>query len=131
MAVLVSLVGVLIATIGVVGLASPHSLIRLVEGWRSPARFWFSVVTRALIGAVFLAVAPDCRVPGVVQVVGWLSMLGAVLLLMIGRTGLDAFIESWLGPTLIRVAAPMAVAVGALLVYAGPVSVYDSLNLWL
>ena len=131
MALLVSLVGVLIATIGVVGLVNPHGLYKLVERWRSPARFWFAVSMRALLGAVFLAVAPDCRVPVVVQVIGWLSILGAVVLLMIGRTGLDAFIESWLGPTLIRVLAPMTVAVGALLVYAGPASVYDTISVWL
>ncbi len=131
MALLVSLVGVLIATIGVVGLVNPHGLYKLVERWRSPARFWFAVGIRALLGGVFLVVAPDCRIPAVVQVIGWLSILGAVLVLMIGRRGLDAFIESWLGPTFIRVLAPMAVAGGALLVYAGPASVLDAISEWL
>ena len=122
MALIVPLVGVLIVMMSVVSLASPCTLIKLVGRVKSPARFWFAVLRRALLGTVFLAVAPDCRVPAVVQVVGWLSILGAVFLLMLGRSRLDASLEWWLiSPTLIRVTALIAIAGGALLIFAGPV----------
>ena len=124
-------VGVVLALFGVAGVISPRSLVKLVQGWESSTRFRFAVAGRLLVGVVFVAVAPDCRVPGLVQVVGGFSILGAVVVLMLGRAGGDALVESWLKPTLVRVVAPVAVAGGALLIYAGPVSAYDVLNPWL
>ncbi len=44
MAIIVTVLGVVIALIGVIGLAHPPSLITLVQRWQSPARFWFAVV---------------------------------------------------------------------------------------
>lgn len=68
-----------------------------------------------------LAVAPDCRAPLVIRVVGVISIVAAVALVIFGRVRLDAFIEWWLGrPALLSVSATGAIAFGALLVYAGP-----------
>ena len=77
---------------------------------------------RGVFGAVFLAVAPDCRHPLVVQVVGVVSLVAALGLLAMGRERLDAFIGWWLSrpPALFRFSATAAIAFGVLLVYAGP-----------
>ncbi len=121
MAIIVTVLGVVIALIGVIGLAHPPSLITLVQRWQSPARFWFAVVIRVVLGAVLIAVAPDCRAPLVIRVVGVISIVAAVALVIVGRVRLDAFIEWWLGrPALLSVSATGAIAFGALLVYAGP-----------
>ena len=121
MAIIVPVLGVVIAVIGVVGLADPRSLIKLVQHWQSPARFGFAVAIRVVLGVVFLAVAPDCRAPLVVRIVGVVSIVAAIAILILGRARLDAFIEWWLRrPALLRLSATMAIACGALLVYAGP-----------
>ncbi len=138
MAYIVTVLGVAIVLIGVLGLAQPQRLIGLVQRWQSPARFWFAVVIRVVLGAVLLAVAPDCRAPLVIRVVGVISIVAAVALVILGRVRLDAsslgrvrldaFIERWLGrpssalgrPALLRVSASGAIAFGVLLVYAGP-----------
>ena len=122
MAIIVSALGVVIAVIGAIGVASPHRLIVLLDRLQSPARFWLAVTTRAVFGAVFLAVAPDCRLPLVVQVVGVMSLVAALGMLAMGRERLDAFIGWWLSrsPTLFRLWATAAIAFGVLLVYAGP-----------
>ncbi len=80
-----------------------------------------AVVIRLVLGAMFLAVAPDCRAPQVIRVVGAISIVAAIAILILGRVRLDAFIEWWLGrPELIRVSATAVIAFGGLLVYAGP-----------
>ena len=122
MAIIVSMLGVVIAVIGAIRVASPHRLIMLLDRLQSRTRFWLAVTMRGVFGAVFLAVAPDCRHPLVVQVVGVVSLVAALGLLAMGRERLDAFIGWWLSrpPTLIRFSATAAIAFGILLVYAGP-----------
>lgn len=122
MAIVVPVLGVVIALIGLMGLANPRSLIALVQRWRSPGRFWFAAVIRVVLGVVFLVVAPDCRAPLVVRLVGLVSIVAAVAILISGRVRLDAFLEWWLRrpPKLLRLWAAAAIAFGALLIYAGP-----------
>ena len=79
------------------------------------------MVIRVVLGAVLIAVAPDCRAPLVIRVVGVISIVAAVALVIVGRVRLDAFIEWWLGrPARLRVSATAAIAFEVLLVYAGP-----------
>ena len=122
MAIIVSAVGVVIAVIGAIGVASPHKLITLLDHVQSPTRFWLAVFMRVVLGVVFLVVAPDCRLPLVVQIVGVVSLVAAFGILALGRKRLDAFIGWWLrrSPALFRLWASAAIAFGTLLVYAGP-----------
>ena len=70
MAVIVTVLGGLIAAIGLMGVVNPRSLVALVQHWRGPARIWFVVSIRLVLGVVFLAVAPDCRAPIVIRAIG-------------------------------------------------------------
>ena len=81
----------------------------------------FAVGVRLGLGVLLLVVAPDCRLPIVIQAVDGVSIVAASVLLVIGRSRLDTFIEWWLTrPELLRVFGATAAALGALLVYAGP-----------
>ena len=100
MAVIVPVLGGISAVIGLMGVLNPRSLMALVQRWRGPARFWFAVSIRLVLGAVFLAVAPDCRAPMVVRVVGAVSIAAALGLVVLGTARLDRFIEWWLGHSL-------------------------------
>ncbi len=122
MAVIVTVLGVLIAAIGLMGVLSPRSLMALVQRRRGPARFWFAVSIRLVLGVAFLAVAPDCRAPMVVRAVGVVWIAAALGLVVLGTSRLDKFIEWWLGRSLtyVRLWASGAIAFGALLIYAGP-----------
>jgi hypothetical protein len=121
MAVVVSLLGVLAAAIGLLGVAKPKSLIDLVADWRNPTRFWVAVLFRLILGTVLLVAAPTCRLPAFVRVVGALSIVAASGILVIGPTRLDTFIRWWLerSPAFIRIWAFVAVAFGVLLICAG------------
>ncbi len=121
MAMIVTALGMLVVLIGVVGLVDPRRLIGLVRHWQGPTRFMFAVGVRLGLGVLLLVVAPDCRLPIVIQAVGGVSIVAASVLLVIGRSRLDTFIEWWLTrPELLRVSGATAAALGALLVYAGP-----------
>jgi hypothetical protein len=121
MAYVVSLFGVLIALIGVVGIVFPGSLIDVIGGWKGRSRFLTAVALRAVMGVVFLMAAPDTRLPVVIQVIGVIAIVAAVAILGLGQTRLDRFIGWWLAcpPAVIRISALFAVAFGLLLVYAG------------
>ena len=122
MAVIVTVLGVLIAAIGLMGVMIPRILIALVQHWRGPVRFWFAVSIRLVLGVVFLAVAPDCRAPIVIRAIGVVSVAAALGMIVLGTARLDRFIEWWLGRPLpyVRLWASGAIAFGALLIYAGP-----------
>ena len=120
MAVLVSVLGVLIVLIGIGGLIRPEGLVNLVRHWHSPARFWVAIIVRAVLGVLLLAVAPECRWPVFVQVIGVLSILAAATLLVMGRARLDRLIDWWLSRSdFVRYSAILALVFGGLLVYAG------------
>ena len=121
MSAIVSFLGVLAATVGLMGLANPKSIVVLVERWRGPTRFRLAVGVRLILGVILLAVAPSCRLPGLVQIIGVISIVAAMVILIAGQERLDSFIWWWLKrpPKIIRVSALFAFAFGILLIYAG------------
>ncbi len=121
MSVVVSILGVLAAIIGLLGLANPKIIVGLVEFWRGPTRFRLAVGVRLVLGTLLLVVAPACRLPLVVQVLGIISIMAAIVILIVGQERLDSFIGWWLArpPAVIRVSALFALFFGVLLVYAG------------
>lgn len=120
MAVAVSILGVVVALIGLAGIVQPKVLTSLVECVDGRTRFRAAVIVRLVLGSVMLAVAPSCRIPLAVQIVGGLAILAAVVLLFVGQKRLDEFIAWWLQRLhLVRVSAVFAIALGALLTYSG------------
>ena len=121
MSVVVSILGVLAAMIGLMGLANPKTIVGLVEHWRGATRYHLAVGVRMVLGVIFLVVAPSCRLPILVQVLGVISIVAAIVILIAGQERLDSFISWWLKrpPGVIRVSALFAFAFGILLVYAG------------
>ena len=121
MAVIVSVLGSIGALIGLLGLANPRYIVDLVQFWRGPTRFRLAVGVRVVLGIVLLVVAPACRVPILVQCVGAISVVAAIVILVVGQKRLDAFIRWWLTrpSAVVRVSALFAFSLGVLLVYAG------------
>ena len=120
MPMLVSVVGGLVVLIGFAAILSPKVLQAPIRAWQGRSRFWGAIVIRVVLGALFLWVAPGCRLPVVVEVVGWFAIAAAVVLMFVGQRRLDAFIAWWLSrPHLVRLAGLFAAPFGALLMYAG------------
>lgn len=120
MAMFVSVLGVVIVLIGFAAILRPQVLQVPLGSWNGPGRFWAAIVIRVVLGALFLWIAPSCRLPVVVSVVGWFAIAAAIALLFVGQRRLDAFIDWWLARQgLVRLAGLFAVLFGALLMYAG------------
>jgi hypothetical protein len=85
---LVSLIGLAVAGVGVLGIAAPSRLTRHLEGRRVLTRLSVTLALRIVTAAIFLVAAPDCRIPTLVRLVGFLEAGGALLLLGMGAEGL-------------------------------------------
>jgi hypothetical protein len=117
----VSLVGVAVAGVGLLGLISPVRLQGLVARWRVLTRLPVTVSLRIGFAILFLAGAPQCRLPNLVRLVGILEVAGALTLLALGSARLQRLVEWWLQrpPSFVRSWGCGALAFGSLLAYAG------------
>jgi hypothetical protein len=121
LAVAVSLAGIVVAAIGLLGLAAPGQLTGLLARWRILTAFRVTVALRLAFGTLFLVAAPYCRLPDVVRMVGVIELAGAVVLLALGSDRLRRFVAWWLErrPPFVRYWCSAAFSFGILLVYAG------------
>lgn len=121
MEILVTVLGAVAVVIGLLGLVMPQSITALVENyWSHSTRFRLAVIARFVIGTLLFVIAPECRLPLVVQILGAVTVAAAVVLIFVGQKRLDSFIAWWLARRrLIRTSAVFAVIFGSLLVYAG------------
>lgn len=121
LAVIVSLAGIAVAAVGLLGVAAPGRLKGILARWRFLTGFPVTLGLRIASGGVFLFGAPYCRLPDLVRLVGVLEILGAALLLLLGPARLQRFVEWWLErpPAFVRYWCSAAFAFGILLAYAG------------
>jgi hypothetical protein len=121
MASLVSLSGVAVALVGLLGVAAPARLTHLLAEWPAWTRLSATVGLRLGFGIVFLAAASDCRVPALVRLVGVAEFVGVVVLLVLGSERLGRFVAWWLAKphAFVRRWCAAALAFGVLLIYAG------------
>ena len=121
MAFLVSLAGIGVAGIGLLGVATPSQLTNLLARWRVLTRLPVTLALRLGFGTLFVSAAPSCHFPGFVRLTGVLELIGALALVALGAARLQRFVEWWLGrpPSFVRYWGAAALAVGILLAYAG------------
>jgi hypothetical protein len=119
--VIIVIVGWLIILVGPFGIASPHSLIDAVLGWPTAARFYFSVLTRVVLGVLFILAAPRCRLPRLIYVLGAIILLIGIVLFFLGADRVDEILH-WFAACselCIRFIYLVGILFGALLIYAG------------
>ena len=121
MAFLVSLAGVGVAGIALLGIATPSQLANLLARWRVLTGIPVTLALRLGFGTLFVLAAPSCRFPGFVRLIGVLELSGAVALVVSGAARLQRFVEWWLArpPSFVRYWCLAALAFGVLLAYAG------------
>lgn len=118
---LVALVGVLVAALGVLGVARPAALLEVVAGaWSTPRALGAAVAFRLLFGVAAIVAAPSSRVPTVLLAVGALSLVSGFAALALGWERALRFVGWWKARSeaFVRVWAGVALAFGVLLVWA-------------
>lgn len=117
---IVWLFGVLVVLLSLWGIYSPGKLLSLVRGVMDRSTgLYAAVVTRLVLGLALILAAEGSRFPHVFQVLGWIAIVAAIGLLVIGQERLRRFI-GWfdrLSPTLIRLWLLLGIVFGGFLVY--------------
>jgi hypothetical protein len=121
MNIIVLIVGWLILLLGLLGIASPHSLVNAVLGMSSATRFYMTVIVRIVVGIIFLFAARRCRVAWLVYLFGVIILLSGIVLFFLGVGRLDQIVN-WFAARSdagLRSAYVVDVIIGALLIFAG------------
>lgn len=121
MNIIVVIVAWLILLLGLLGIASPHSLVNAVLGMSSATRFYVTVIVRIVVGIIFLFAARRCRVAWLVYLFGVIILFSGIVLLFLGAGRLDDIIN-WFAARSdagLRSAYVVDVIIGALLIFAG------------
>jgi hypothetical protein len=116
-------IGLLIVAFGIVGAVTPGHLLDAVEWFVTPVGLYVAAALRIVCGTVFLGAAPGARTPTMLRVLGILVLLNGILTLFIGLPRARAIFEWWAvqGPTVTRLWAALALAIGAFVIYTvGP-----------
>lgn len=123
MSYVISLLGILIALLGAVMVISPATVFGPFRAHAEAA--WvhaLAVVVRLVLGAALLVHADASRYPLALQVLGWLSVIAALVLTLMGRERFKALMRWTLtlagSPWLPRIAGSLAVLLGGFLVHA-------------
>jgi hypothetical protein len=121
MNIIVLIVGWLILLLGLLGIASPHSLVNAVLGMPSATRFYVTVIVRIVVGIIFLLASRCCRVAWLVYLFGVIILLSGIVVLFLGAGRLDGIIN-WFAARSdagLRSAYVVDVIIGGLLIFAG------------
>jgi hypothetical protein len=114
------LLGALTLLIGVWGVLAPGRIKAFVAGFSSAGGLWSAVAIRIVLGFALWFAAPASRAPLLLQIIGALALIAAVVLPFIGVERFKALIDWWtkLSPTAVRFNCLFAVAFGAAILWA-------------
>jgi hypothetical protein len=120
MAFLVTLFGLIIAAVGVVGMVRPAQLVAGMLNWPAAVLLAVAVAVRLVLGIVFVLAAPSCRLPRVMYVLGIVALFAALVVLLLGPDRVQSLVQWWAGQPSLVVRAMYAgtVLFGAFLVYS-------------
>lgn len=118
--IIVLALGAIVCALSAWGLFAPDKILKLVNG--ALQKDWgihVAVLARLLLGAALIIAAPQSRFPLIFEILGWIAVVAAVVILFMGRGRLRKFV-AWFerfSPAMIRVWLLFGIAFGAFLVY--------------
>ena len=120
MRILALAVGVLIAAIGIVGMAAPELLTRFMNLAMTPGGLYATGALRFAFGIVLIAAAAVARMPMTLRIIGIVFLIAGVITPLIGVERARAMADWWLGEgwATLRLWSVLAVAIGLFIVYA-------------
>lgn len=123
MKTLASVFGLLVATVGVVGMLAPSSLVWIAQHSVTPGAFYLIAVVRLAVGLVLISAASASRAPKALRIVGYVIVVAGLATALTGLVGMErarALIGWWVGQDagIIRVTSVLLVAFGGFVVYA-------------
>lgn len=120
MLILVKLIGIVIIGIGIILLLNPKAINQIIACCQKGKRLYIAGILRILIGVIFLLTASQCRLPGIVLVLGILILITGILIFILGLERVKSILNWWNKgmPLVIRLIGLVTLAIGALLIYS-------------
>lgn len=120
MLILARFIGVVIIGMGMAIASNPKIFAVIINFWKHGKRIYMAGIVRLAFGAIFLSVAPRCRLPLIVSVLGALMVLGGITIFILGPARIQKIFIWWekRPPLLMRVMGVVALAIGALILYS-------------
>ena len=117
----IKILGILFMLIGIAFLIEPEGVYRWGEDNSGDIKFYISVIVlRLVFWGVLILAAKDSKHPSVIKFIGYLAIIAAIFLIVIGHQGFQDIIS-----TLIPIFKPYAsvsgltgIAIGGFLIYA-------------
>lgn len=119
--VIVLVFGAAICVLSVWGMFAPDRLLKFVDSVLGrPQGIYVAVVVRLFLGVALIIAAANSRFPQTFQVLGWITIIAAIGLAIMGWKRLRAFVAWFMGfpKLLIRLWLILGVAFGGFLIYA-------------
>jgi hypothetical protein len=112
--------GLIIAVLGLLGVAAPTILLQSASFTLTQIGLYGAAAFRVIVGLVLILAAPTSRMPRTLRVLGGLIVIGGIATPFIGVERARAMVEWWsaLGPVFMRVWAALAVLLGSFIIYA-------------
>ncbi len=121
MTITIAIFGIMIIALSAWGAIAPKTLVNIVlDAFNRPWGLYFAVGVRIALGALFVMAADETRFPGTFRFLGYLMLIAAALILVIGKQRLSRFM-TWLQakpPVVLRIWLIFGLAFGAFVVYA-------------
>lgn len=113
-------IGLLVAAIGMVAVASPDTLFAVVRELITPGGLFIVAAFRIVVGIVFLRVAPASRTPLILGALGAAVLVSGLITPFFGVERAYAMFEWWAGrPGLVmRTWGGLVVLLGAFVAYS-------------
>ena len=117
--ILATALGLIIAAIGVLGVATPLALLEFGRSLQTTNALYIVAAVRVMFGAVLLWVAPASRTPKILRVLGVFIIVAGLFTPFFGVERSRAMFDWWStqGPLFTRMWAMVAVAFGLFIVY--------------
>ena len=120
MLIAVRLIGLLIMALGIVVLVKPEQMRKLFVFFKQGKRIYAMGVLRIVLGIIFLLTATQCKMVGVITVLGILFLVAGILIFTLGKDKCIVFIEKVEGFSInvLRLLSLVAVGFGVLILIA-------------
>ena len=109
-----------VACMGVLGLASPSTMVRFASSWQSRSGLWVASVIRLAFGVALWGVAAGSQFPVSFRVLSAMAVISAVILPVIGVSRLKSLIAWWSrqSQVFIRAWSTVALLMGVFLIWS-------------
>lgn len=97
MNIVVAMVALFSGVLSLLGIISPETLRDVVGLLKKKAGFAFSIISRVVVGILFIFAAPSCLLSGFIYVVGLFIIAAAGLLAIAGPKRFEALFNWWTG----------------------------------